>query len=73
MADAVKIKVKDLKTGRVEIFDVGSGDTMKDVLESMKVDVNSCYVNDAQTARFFDVTLKFGDTDKRSFVIINKA
>jgi hypothetical protein len=73
MAAEVKIKIKDLKTGRVEIFDVGPEDTMKDVLESMKVDFNSCYVNDAQTGRFFDVTLKFGDTDKRSFVIINKA
>jgi hypothetical protein len=73
MAAEVKIKIKDLKTGRVEIFDVGPEDNMKDVLESMKVDVNSCYVNDAQTGRFFDVTLKFGDTDKRSFVIINKA
>jgi arginine decarboxylase-like protein len=73
MAEAVKIKVKDLKTGRVEIFDVGAGDTMKDVLESMKVDANNCYVNDAQTGRFFDITVKFGDTDKRSFVIINKA
>ncbi len=73
MAAEVKIKVKDLKTGRVEIFDVGPEDTMKDVLGSMKVDANSCYVNDAQTGRFFDITVKFGDTDKRSFVIINKA
>jgi hypothetical protein len=73
MAAELKIKVKDLKSGRVDIFDVGPTDTMKDVLESLKVDVNNCYVNDAQTGRFFDVSLRFSDTDKRSFVIINKA
>ena len=73
MGSEVKIKVKDLKTGRVEIFDVGPEDTMNDVLEAMSLKVDSCYVNDAQTGRFFDVNVKFGDTDKRSFVIINKA
>lgn len=73
MAGEVKIKVKDLKTGRVDIFDVGPEDTMKDVLQAMKIDVNSCYVNDAQTGRFFDINIRFGDTDKRSFVIIGKA
>lgn len=73
MAAELKIKVKDLKSGKVDIFDVGPSDTMKDVLESMKIDVNNCYVNDAQTGRFFDVSVKFGDTDKRSFVIIGKA
>lgn len=68
----VKIKVKNVKTRQVDVFEVEPSDTMKAVLQAMGLKVDDYFITDDQTGRFFDSNIKFGDTDKRSFGILQK-
>ncbi|MBN2013643.1 MAG: hypothetical protein JW778_00535 [Candidatus Altiarchaeota archaeon] len=68
----VKIKIKNVQTRQVDVFDVEERDTMKDVLQAMGFKVDDFFITDDQTGRFFDPRIKFGDTDKRSFGILKK-
>lgn len=72
MAESIKIKVKDLNTGKIDVFEVCPEDCMADVLEAMGHNVNEYEVADGLTGRYFDKKTKFGETDKTVFAIAKK-